>query len=227
MRHSTLFSLLGIALLTLALSTCAVVMTPQKQQTSVSANTRPATPQLANTQAKTAAETQPSTTTPAPQAEDLPTANPDGKPLAQSMPWKGMPTALLGSTYLGEPDETGEVIDGGLLDGGTPHYWRSHNERHERVFEAVVRGGEVIDVSRWNTGRNYWPPETSLRASALPILDASGDKNPESGAAPDLPDPNDYDDPDDYEADAEDYFAWLGCEDPAQAAYLYWESVAG
>ena len=121
MRHSTLFSLLGIALLTLALSTCAVVMTPQKQQTSVSANTRPATPQLANTQAKTVAETQPSTTTPAPQAEDLPTANPDGKPLAQSMPWKGMPAALLGSTYLGEPDETGEVIDGGLLDGGTHH----------------------------------------------------------------------------------------------------------
>lgn len=43
------------------------------------------------------------------------------------------------------------------------------------MFEVIVRDGEVIDVSKWNTGTNYW----------------------------------------------------LGCEDPATAAYLYWESIAG
>ena len=138
--------------------------------------------------------TQPSTTEVA-QTEDLPTTNPRGIPVAHAMPWKGMPATLIGSTYLGEPDETGDVIDGGLLDGGTPYYWRSRNEKRERVFEAVVRVGEVIDVSRWNQGANYWPESTSLNADALPILDASGARNDVSSGAPDLPDPNDYDDP--------------------------------
>lgn len=90
-----------------------------------------------------------------------------------------------------------------------------------------MRDGEVIDVSMWNQGANYWPESTSLNADALPILDASGARNDVSSGAPDLPDPNDYDNPDDYEADAEDYFTWLGCDDPGQAAYLYWESIAG
>ena len=170
--------------------------------------------------------TQPSTTEVA-QTEDLPTTNPRGIPVAHAMPWKGMPATLIGSTYLGKPDETGDVIDGGLLDGGTPYYWRSRNEKRERVFEAVVRDGEVIDVARWNQGANYWPESTSLNADALPILDASGARSDVSSGAPDLPDPNDYDNPDDYEADAEDYFTWLGCNDPAQAAYPYWESIAG
>lgn len=233
MRHSTPFGLLGIAIAALAISACSLAMAPKPKPAPTYVNIRLAESQLATKQRQLAdnqasidAMTQPSTTEVA-QTEDLPTTNPRGIPVAHAMPWKGMPATLIGSTYLGEPDETGGVIDGGLLDGGTPYYWRSRNEKHERVFEAVVRDGEVIDVSRWNQGANYWPESTSLNADALPILDASGARNDVSSGAPDLPDPNDYDNPDDYEADAEDYFTWLGCDDPAQAAYLYWESIAG
>ena len=233
MRHSTPFGLLGIAIAALAISACSLAMTPKPKPAPTYVNIRLAESQLAtkqrqlaDNQARIDAMTQPSTTDVA-QTEDLPTTNPRGIPVAHAMPWKGMPATLIGSTYLGEPDEAGDVIDGGLLDGGTPYYWRSRNEKRERVFEAVVRDGEAIDVSRWNQGANYWPESTSLNADALPILDASGARNDVSSGAPDLPDPNDYDNPDDYEADAEDYFTWLGCDDPGQAAYLYWESIAG
>lgn len=236
MRHGSLFGLLGLLLAMLAVSTCALVVTPQPAQHSAAAssaqggqpNLELQQRQLTETQEKACAPAQPATTQAASETEEpLPSTNPDGVAIAHALPWKGMPVALIGSTYLGEPDEVSEVIDGGLLDGGTPYYWRSRNERRDRVFEAVVRDGEVIGVSRWNIGRNYWPNETLLDASALPILDASGDRNQASATAPDLPDPNDYDDEHDYEADAEDYFAWLGCDDPAQTACLYWESVAG
>ena len=183
MRHSTLLSILGILVLMLPLSLCALVMAPQPKPASTHMNLDLAQTQiaqerqrLAENQARIDAMTKPSTAASTPATEEaLPTANPDGKPLAQALPWKGMPEALLASTYLGEPDEAGEVIDGGLFKGGTPYYWRSHNDKHERVFEVIVRDGEVIDVSKWNTSTNYW----------------------------------------------------LGCEDPATAAYLYWESIAG
>lgn len=199
MRHSTLFGLLGIAIAALAISTCSLAMAPKAKPTPTYVNIRLAESQLAtkqrqlaDNQARIDAMTQPSTTEVA-QTEDLPTTNPRGIPVAHAMPWKGMPATLIGSTYLGEPDET----------------------------------GDVIDVARWNQGANYWPESTSLNADALPILDASGARSDVSSGAPDLPDPNDYDNPDDYEADAEDYFTWFGCDDPAQAAYLYWESIAG
>ena len=199
MRHSTPFGLLGIAITAFAISACSLAMAPKPKPAPTYVNISLAESQLAtkqrqlaDNQARIDAMTQPSTTEVA-QTEDLPTTNPRGIPVAHAMPWKGMPATLIGSTYLGEPDET----------------------------------GDVIDVSRWNQGANYWPESTSLNADALPILDASGARNNVSSGAPDLPDPNDYDNPDDYEADAEDYFTWLGCDDPAQAAYLYWESIAG
>nr|WP_073294214.1 hypothetical protein [Parolsenella massiliensis] len=121
MRHSTLLSILGILVLMLPLSLCALVMAPQPKPASTHVNLDLAETQiaqerqrLAENQARIDAMTKPSTASTPATEEALPTANPDGKPLAQALPWKGMPEALLAGTYLGEPDETGEVIDGGL-----------------------------------------------------------------------------------------------------------------
>lgn len=150
----------------------------------------------------------------------LPTTSPDGTPVEESLPWQGMPAELLDKTWLGTPERTGEIIDGGLFDGGVTYYWYSTNGLHDVLFSATVRDGEVINVAKWNTGRNYWEGYWGL-----PNRNASGEAV--KAAAPTYESPYDYDSPDDYADTAEDYFRWLGCDDPYDAAYQHWEDLAG
>lgn len=131
-----------------------------------------------------------------------------------------MPAELLDKTWLGAPERTGEIIDGGLFDGGVTYYWYSSNGLHDVLFSATVRDGEVINVAKWNTGRNYWEGYWGL-----PNRDASGEVV--KATAPTYESPYDYDSPDDYADTAEDYFRWLGCDDPYDAAYQHWEDLAG
>ena len=65
-------------------------------------------------------------------AAALPTTSPDGTPVEE----------LLDKTWLGTPERTGEVIDGGLFDGGITCYWYSTNGLHDVLFSATVRDGK-------------------------------------------------------------------------------------
>lgn len=59
----------------------------------------------------------------------------------------------------------------------------------------------------------------------MPNRDASGEEV--KTAVPTYESPYDYDSPDDYADTAEDYFRWLGYDDPYGAAYQHWEDLAG
>lgn len=158
-----------------------------------------------------------------PEQEPALTERPDGKAIAEGLPFKDMDASLIDQTWLGAHDEEGEVITGGsLLAGGTPYYWRAWNGTGDRVFEAIVRDGRVIKVSKDNLGRNYWAVPGQILGRELPDRTASGamvDKDALT-AVPD--DPTDYNSPDEYADDNEAVFASNGASDPWQSAYDYW-----
>lgn len=151
------------------------------------------------------------------------TERPDGKAIAEGLPFKDMDSSLIDQTWLGVHDEEGEVIScGSLFSGGTPYYWRAQNGTDDVVFGAIVRDGRVIKVSKYNQGSNYWAVPGQILGRDLPDRTASGamvDKGT-LDAVPD--DPTDYASPDEYADNNEAAFASNGASDPWQSAYDYW-----
>lgn len=158
-----------------------------------------------------------------PELEAPLTERPDGKAIAEGLPFKDMDASLIDQTWLGVHDEKGEIISGSsLFSGGTPYYWRAQNGTDDLVFEAIVRDGRVIKVSKFNQGRNYWAVPGQILGRDLPDRTASGamvDKGTLS-AVPD--DPTDYASPEEYADNNEAAFASNGASDPWQSAYDYW-----
>ena len=158
-----------------------------------------------------------------PKLEPALTERSDGKAIAEGLPFKDMDASLIDQTWLGVHDEKGEVIDGNsLFSGGTPYYWRAQNGTNDVVFEAIVRDGRVIKVSKYNQGRNYWAVPGQILGRDLPDRTASGamvDKDA-LDAVPD--DPTDYASPEEYADNNEAAFASNGASGPWQSAYDYW-----
>lgn len=158
-----------------------------------------------------------------PELETPLTERPDGKAISEGLPFKDMDTSLIDQTWLGVHDEKGEIISGGsLFSGGTPFYWRAQNGTDDLVFEAIVRDGRVIKVSKFNQGRNYWAVPGQILGRDLPDRTASG-AMVEKGSLDVVPDdPTDYASPKEYADNNETAFASNGASDPWQSAYDYW-----
>lgn len=158
-----------------------------------------------------------------PPAPDPATAtNPDGVPIAETLPYKGMPASLIDDTWLGEHDGTEEPLDSGNWSGATPYYWIAHNGTGDKVFTAYVLDGKVAKIIKWDLYKDYWsiPGESATRD--LPDLYAAGERVERPKLPAKLPDPADYTDPDLYAMDAEDYFREHGSENPTRDAENYW-----
>ncbi len=138
------------------------------------------------------------------------------------LPYKGMPAEHIYQTWLGPADEVGEQITGGKLKGSTPYYWNARNGTDDRVFAAYVKNGEVIGVTKFNLGKNYWGDGSSVVSSDLPDLEASGEsvgKNGSSSTA--KPDPDGWDDAEDYaNANSSRFTSW-------DEAYEFWLEEMG
>lgn len=161
-----------------------------------------------------------------PTASSTPTVNPDGLPIAESMPYIGMPEELIGDTWLGTPDQVDDpVAGGGLLVGSVPYRWCAENGTGDVVFTAYVRDGEVVKVSKELEGTTYWRTPGSAVSSYYPDLAASGEAVEKK--TPGLPeDPMDYSSPNEYADNAQGWFLANGSEDPWYDAYRYWEDNA-
>lgn len=159
-----------------------------------------------------------------PPRKHLPSTNPDGIPIAESMPYIGLPEELIDRTWLGEHDIVDEVIGGsGLLAGSVPYQWCAENGTDDIIFTAYVRDGEVIKVNKNMLWSNYWSVPDSFTSLDYPDLDASGERVEVEPLMGNREDPLDYDTPEEYADNAEDWFRANGSEDPWDEAYRYWE----
>ncbi len=144
-------------------------------------------------------------------------AGEDALDVSDKLPYKGMPAAYIDQTWLGPADEVGERISGGKLDGAVAYYWRARNGTGDLVFIAHVNNDEVVDVSKMNTGKNYWGDGSRRFGSVLPDLEASGESVDKKSSQPsEKPDPDGWDDAEDY-ADA-NYGSFRSWDE----AYDYW-----
>ncbi len=130
----------------------------------------------------------------------------------------GMPADYIDVTWLGPADEVGEKVTSGKYAGATPYRWRAKNGSNDLVFSAYVKDGEVVMVAKCNTGKNYWGSSdgSSALSRELPDLFASGETVKEKTSQSAKPDPDSWDDPDDYAAANESAF------DSYDAAFDYW-----
>ena len=130
----------------------------------------------------------------------------------------GMPADYIDVTWLGPADEVGEKVTSGKYAGATPYRWRAKNGTNDLVFSAYVKDDEVVMVAKCNTGKNYWGSSggSSALSRELPDLFASGETVNEKTSQSAKPDPDGWDDPDDYAAANESAF------DSYDAAFDYW-----
>lgn len=130
----------------------------------------------------------------------------------------GMPADYIDVTWLGPADEVGEKVTSGKYAGATPYRWRAKNGTNDLVFSAYVKDDEVVMVFKSNTGKNYWGSSdgSSALSRELPDLFASGEAVKEKTSQSAKPDPDAWDDPDDYAAANESAF------DNYDAAFDYW-----
>lgn len=149
--------------------------------------------------------------------------SPKGVPVSQSLPWVDMDASLIDATWLGAHDELGEAATDSWREGATPYYWDAQNGTGDHVYVAFVRDGRLVSMERLNIDKNYWAVENSLEQRDLPNRMASGDVVPAPKTESELPDPLDYDDPDEYAEDAMAYFEELGEPKAYEAAVDYWE----
>lgn len=128
-----------------------------------------------------------------PQEPSEPLPNVSGK-----LPYIGMPAELIDATWLGPADEVADAVEGtGLLAGSVPYRWRAENGTGDLVFTAYVRDGEVLKVVKENLDKDYWKQPGSAVTRDFPDLGGEGGQVG-GGASPRVPDPEDYDDAEDY-----------------------------
>lgn len=134
-----------------------------------------------------------------------------------------MSARYIDSTELGAHNDGEEVLADGRWKGGTAYYWSAYSTG-DRVFSAIVKGGEVVKVNKYNTYKNYWA-DGSFMGKDFPDMNASGERVEKSSStsSSELPNVYGYDDPSLFADDAEDYFRQMGSSDPWQDAYAYWE----
>lgn len=114
------------------------------------------------------------------------------------LPYIAMPAELIDETWLGPADEVADAVEStGLLAGSVPHRWRARNGTGDLVFSAYVRDGEVLKVVKENLGKDYWKQPGSAVTRDFPDLGGEGEQVADS-ASPRVPDPEDYDDAEDY-----------------------------
>ena len=130
------------------------------------------------------------------------------------LPYIGMPAELIDATWLGPVDEVADAVEGtGLLAGSVPHRWRARNGTGDLVFSAYVRDGEVLKVVKENLGKDYWKQPGSAVTRDFPGLEGEGEQVG-GGASPRVPDPEDYDDAEDYaNAAASAFGSWDAAHD--------------
>ena len=130
------------------------------------------------------------------------------------LPYIGMPAELIDKTWLGPADEVADAVEGtGLLAGSVPHRWRARNGTGDLVFSAYVRDGEVLKVVKENLGKDYWKQPGSAVSRDFPDLGDEGEQVADS-ASPRVPDPEDFDDAEDYaNAAASAFGSWDAAHD--------------
>lgn len=142
----------------------------------------------------------PAPTVPSPSADQAKPQEPS-EPLPDvsgKLPYIGMPAELIDATWLGPADEVADAVEGtGLLAGSVPHRWRARNGTSDLVFTAYVRDGEVLKVVKENLGKDYWKQPGSAVTRDFPDLGGEGGQVG-GDASPRVPDPEDYDDAEDY-----------------------------
>lgn len=117
--------------------------------------------------------------------------------VSDELPYISMPAELIDATWLGPADEVADAVEGtGLLAGSVPHRWRARNGTGDLVFTAYVRDGEVLKVVKENLGKDYWKQPGSAVSRDFP--DLGGEGGQVGGGSPHVPDPEDYDDAEDY-----------------------------
>ena len=130
------------------------------------------------------------------------------------LPYIGMPAEFIDATWLGPADEVADAVEGtGLLAGSIPHRWRAENGTDVLVFTAYVRDGEVLKVVKENLGKDYWKQPGSAVTRDFPDFGGEGGQVGGS-ASPRVPDPEDYDDAEDYaNAAASAFGSWDAAHD--------------
>lgn len=114
------------------------------------------------------------------------------------LPYIGMPAELIDATWLGPADEVADAVEGtGLLAESVPYRWHAENGTDDLVFSAYVRDGEVLKVVKENLCKDYWKQPGSAVARDFPDLGGEGGQVG-GGASLRVPDPEDYDDAEDY-----------------------------
>lgn len=129
------------------------------------------------------------------------------------LPYIGMPAELIDATWLGPADEVADAVEGtGLLAGSAPYRWRAENGTDDLVFTAYVRDGEVLKVVKENLCKDYWKQPGSAVTRDFPDLGGEGEQV--GGASSRVPDPEDFDDAEDYaNAAASAFGSWDAAHD--------------
>lgn len=144
---------------------------------------------------------------------------PTPEELSDRLPYIGLPADLVDSTWLGPHSSESEPVESGMLEGATPYHWVAHDGT--QIFAAYIRDGKVIKVAKFYVGTDYW---NAADGSDLdkPNLDGTGTQI-DNRLPPQLVDPEDFDNAEDYADNAADYFEYYGAKDPWMAAVDFWD----
>ena len=180
-------------------TTSTTASTGTEQSRTTSSSSAGSSPSVDSTSSSTSASTPTSTTTPTAtdSSEDLPD-------VSERLPYKGMPASLIGKTWLGPADEVGETLGSGKFKGSKPYKWYSRDGKRFLVFTAYVNDSEVLKVEKSGLKKSYWYDGT-VAGRDLPDLYGTGEDATES-TKKSVPDPDGWDDPDDYAEDCSEYF---------------------
>ena len=98
--------------------------------------------------------------------------DPDGKPLAECLPYEGMPEAYIDYTLLGRPDEI-NVLDVTIYKrGGTWYTWKAHTGAD--IFLVIARDEKIEKTYKQQWDTDYWVDPVTRAGLDKPNLDGTG-----------------------------------------------------